>query len=368
MYKIYFQKWRHLVTHSERQCLRTVSRLDAVTPWCSTSKQRAGTTLNPAHSPSLYRTGSGTGSTTRTSFSSRSLRWLATICKWDRWNTIISLVQRHRGNTYIIKADAVVKTVQPYLDLYFCWQLTQTSPGAFQVYELTAAEKSGLVAGVRVYTRRAGDPTPDFSAVCSLRSSDETPTYLFEVTSSNATDVDVTSVSAQSCPDAVVAKFSYVHNGAECRDKTSDIDFCVEQTARVNHDLCSAEILFSVGGVLKCIATFSVQGSPVVLLMNTDSSVNDSTSRFACMKLDKVGDITLSTVSEDCKINGSSHTLELTRTGGCTESKDNVPLIVGLVVGIAVLAAGVAAGVVCYKRVSKEEEGEIRHSSAACRH
>ncbi|XP_025087722.1 uncharacterized protein LOC112560246 [Pomacea canaliculata] len=157
---------------------------------------------------------------------------------------------------------------------------------SYQLYELTALNELPDTLNIRIYTTSNTDPTPDINAVCSLNASEETPTYLFEVSSAQDKDINITSLSslAQPCPPEVQATYSYVVDGTGCNGSDSDLNFCVDRrTARTDYGLCSSRILFSAGGNLTCIAAFRVSGALVVMLLNQDVSLVTSTSRFACM-------------------------------------------------------------------------------------
>ncbi|KAL8573456.1 hypothetical protein ACOMHN_032470 [Nucella lapillus] len=133
----------------------------------------------------------------------------------------------------------------------------------------------------------AVDTVPPLTSVCALDPASLHPTVLYRVSSDATSDVNVTSINMaeQQCPSQLLANYTYIKNDTGCAGKDSRLDFCVDRkTARVNYNSCNESVLFSETGVLSCVASFTIQSTIYVMLVNHDDSVDDvNYFRFACL-------------------------------------------------------------------------------------
>lgn len=282
--------------------------------------------------------------------------------------------QQSSGDKYVMgdiktEHEDPLNTLEKFY-VHFCWQLIQLSESTFLLFQLTplTTRNDGSFQVQRVYKQNSTDSPPLLSQICSLDNTTEPPTILFKVPS-GANDLDPSAIAAvrKTCPADVFATYSYVKDVSGCQGTASELDFCVDRmTARVNYTLCPTEILYSQGGLLSCLYSFTLSNVLYILLANHDpeASVDKSNHfRFACMEFNST--TSGSTKTETATIypgecSGSKkHSLALTRKISCvpddSSKLDIVPIIAGVVAGVVVIALIVVIVVLVVKLKAHRE-------------
>ncbi|XP_070183475.1 uncharacterized protein, partial [Littorina saxatilis] len=225
---------------------------------------------------------------------------------------------RSTGSKYVFQVENTVDGPLGPTRGYFCWQLVPLTSTTALLYQLTSIHTGAYFPGQRVHNVNMGQQDPSISEVCSLDSTVEYPSILYKVSNPNATDVDVaTAPSArQNCPADVLATYSY-EKDQPCPDGVSQLNFCLDgQTARVDAN-CSDEILFSNDGVLSCLAHFTRGDKLFMILLNEDSTLTGTATRFACLMIQGAGSAVA--YANDCtsSTNTDTHALTMNRKASC---------------------------------------------------